>query len=108
MAKANPSLNERIVEFGIDGQHNLTCSPAVVHVQPNWEIVFRSKNGEPFAVQSKGVSPLEQADIPGIHGSPRVRVRGDAEPGVYSFACALYANNRIYMDAACPAVIVDW
>ena len=127
MAQVPPKSNPTVV-LGIEN-NNLTCTPAVLHVTRNANIEFSSQMGEAFAIQAKGVSPLVKADIRSVPSSPidpsspkarasvapisvhrpiTVAVRADVEPGVYSFACALYANEQIYMDAACPAVIVDW
>src|SRR5512143_2309031 len=95
------------VVFGVVN-NNVTCTPAVVHVTLGTVVIFSSATGEPFAVQAKGRSPLTKADFQSA-GSPfSIQVREDARPGVYSLACAVVAHGQVYLDAASPAMIVDW
>jgi len=96
------------VVFGVDSNNNLTCNPAVVHVTKGTQVIFSSATEEPFAVQSKGKSPLIRADFRSGGGPVTISVRDGACPGVYPFACAVVARGHVYLDAACPTMIVDW
>jgi len=108
---------EKKVILGIKNG-NLTCDPAVLHAGRNEAITFESQNGEPFSIQAKGISPLDKADLRSRNASVtrkanivsakvKVNVRERAEPGVYSFACAVYSDEQIYMDASCPSIIIE-
>ena len=101
-------ITEATVVFGVDEHNNLTCNPAVVHVHRNTQVTFSSASREPFAVQSKGKSPLMKADFRSAGGPVTIQVRENATPGVYSFACAVVAHGQVYLDAPSPAMISDW
>jgi hypothetical protein len=85
---------------------DLTCTPAVLHAHAGDAIGFHA-NGKPFAIQSKGVSPLTAAEIRSPGAVANLNVRPDATSGAYSFACAVYADGQIYIDASCPSIIID-
>jgi hypothetical protein len=59
----------------------------------------------PFVIQFKGISPLERSEF--RSGDTRIPVRPDAAPGPYEYAVAVYAEGRVYLDASCPAIIID-
>ena len=85
---------------------DLTCIPTVLHARPGQPIQFES-DGLPFSILSNGLSPLNRVDIRSAGKPEDVSARVDAQPGVYSFACAVFCNGRIYMDAGCPSIIID-
>ena len=86
---------------------DLTISPTVLHVIPGDTIIFKS-NGDAFTVIAKGSSPLNKADIRGIKGEEvEAIVETAAARGAYLFACAVYKDGKIYMDANCPPIIID-
>ncbi|MBN2242513.1 MAG: hypothetical protein JW793_07470 [Acidobacteria bacterium] len=96
----------------------------VVELKPGTGLIvvpvfFTARNGEQFkfvpgagvahfAVQFKGLSPLKKAYF-SSDKPVKVAVREDAEPGSYPYAIAVTdKSGKIYMDAACPGIGVDW
>ncbi len=63
----------------------------------------------PFAIQFVGISPLVEAEIQAVDHTSSVSVRADAQQGTYAYACAVYDSvaNAVYLDAACPAIIIQ-
>jgi hypothetical protein len=73
------------------------------------DTVVWSCNKGPFIIQFLTQTPFAaKTMISG--GSPHkksARVREKAKRGAYKYAVAVYANGRIYLDANCPAIIID-
>jgi len=63
----------------------------------------------PFAIQFRDISPLDEGSSPhpGNRGQMKGTVKKVIAPGTYKYACAVYANGTVYLDAACPAIIID-
>jgi hypothetical protein len=78
---------------------------------------YRAKHGQiltwgsefPFTIQFRDKSPLDEGGNPHHENNKRMHgtVKKNAGPGTYTYACAVYANDRVYLDAACPAIIID-
>jgi|WetSurMetagenome_2_1015567.scaffolds.fasta_scaffold210706_2 hypothetical protein len=78
------------------------------HARRNEEIVWTCKDG-PFAIQFFGISPVESPDAQSVGLSPvKNKVRYNAAGGTYSYACAVCADNQVYLDASCPVIIIDY
>ncbi len=117
-----PSRSVLKIELSLTKQapKELTLTPTVLHVTAQDTVVFHS--AYPFTVLAKGISPLRSSEFRGRNISPtdarRYKippkskfakdgvVRG-AAPGAYAFACAVYDDGQIYMDAGCPPIIID-
>ena len=85
---------------------NMIYSPALLRVRREDEIVWECDS--PFAIQFTGASPCVGADYrSGANQEDKRRVRTDAQPGAYPYACAVYAYSQVYMDAACPVIIIE-
>ncbi|MDM7995537.1 MAG: hypothetical protein QUT30_07630 [Acidobacteriota bacterium] len=63
----------------------------------------------PFAIQFRDISPLDEGRSP--HPADRGQMKGTVKramaPGEYKYACAVYSNGTVYLDAACPAIIIE-
>ncbi len=93
----------------VNGQ--MTYHPALIHALREDTITWTCHNG-PFAIQFPGMSPLQGADFQSDNPSNpslEVAVRANAQSATYSYACAVFDNatQKVYMDAACPAIIID-
>lgn len=91
----------------LDGVFKYT--PLKCHARRGENIVWICDDG-PFAVQFFAISPLETAyaqsgDTNGQVGS---RVLPEALTGTYEYACAVFVNGRVCLDASCPSIIIDW
>ena len=85
---------------------NLKYTPAQLRAWRNDDIDWQC--GYPFAIQFTGASPCVAAGYQsGGPQAARGKVRADAQPGTYPYACAVYANDKVYLDAACPVIIID-
>ncbi len=62
-----------------------------------------------FAIQFFGISPLDVGEIQAFNQTQQVSVRAGAAPGSYTYACAVYddGTKQVYLDAACPAIIIQ-
>ena len=105
--------NKEIV-IGVDSETgDIHYSRSVMHAQKGEEIEWISSNG-PFAVQFTGVSPLNQVGRRAVRNEARglwvVRgeVRTEAAPAAYPYVCAVYTDGRVFVDAGCPEIIIDW
>ncbi len=98
----------RKVVIGIDSTGNLDVTPSALRANKGDAVQFSSAIGTAFAVQFRGMSPLVrsyfQSDKP-----IDVDVHPGAAGGTYPYACAMLGSDgRIYLDSACPAIIIDW
>ncbi len=86
---------------------NIKVNPTTARAGKICKIRFNSSRA--FSIQFKGISPLEQAYIQSNGKEPiDVNVHAAAQPGVYSYVCALYDEGKIHLDSACPSIIIDW
>jgi plastocyanin len=96
------------VTFQIDQKTgDLTCIPTVLHTSPGDVITFETKESHPFTVVSRGISPLEAAEIRS-DGKPTSIKVSHVPMGVYPLACAVcdLGKREIYIDAGCPSIII--
>ncbi|NLV29777.1 MAG: hypothetical protein GXY47_01370 [Acidobacteria bacterium] len=85
----------------------IVFTPSKYRAHPGGSVSWNCAEG-PFAVQFFGVSPLETCDAQSEAGNQASRaVRRDAVAGTYPYACAVFAEGRVYLDANCPAIIID-
>lgn len=79
-----------------------------VHVKQGDTIEWTCDQG-PFAIQFIGRSPFDSANFQFKQGrnQPRQAVRQNAHADLYRYAVAVYANGPLYLDAECPAIIID-
>ena len=82
----------------------LQYHPAVLHVVHGDSIAWSCGSGA-FVIQFTGISPLEGAEF--RPHDPPLPVRMEAASGTYPYAVAVYADGIVYVDAACPIIIVD-
>ncbi len=88
----------------------INYSAALLRAKPGDTIRWWSNQG-PFAIQFAGISPvpfggrrsLAQRDIFELEGI----VRRTAQPGAYRYACALWVDGKVHLDAGCPEIIID-
>ena len=79
-----------------------------VHVKRGETIDWTCNQG-PFAIQFIGQSPFDSTNFQFKQGrtQPSQIVRQNAQDGLYRYGVAVYANDRVYLDAECPAIIID-
>ena len=79
-----------------------------VHVKQGDTIDWTCNQG-PFAIQFIGRSPFDGASFQFRQGrtQPSQTVRQNAQAELSRYAVAVYANDRVYLDAECPAIIID-
>ncbi len=82
----------------------LQYRPAVFHVVRGDLITWTCGSGA-FVIQFTGISPLERSEF--RPNDPPLPVRMEAAPGAYPYAVAVCAEGKVYLDAACPIIIVD-
>ena len=79
------------------------------HVYKGYSVTWKCES--PFAVEFIEEDPLEQTDRrsapKGTSHEVGAKVRGDARPGKYKYACAVFSEEQVYLDAACPVIIID-
>jgi hypothetical protein len=96
-----PDINIRVDANGIEYDNKEYIAKR--GQQLTWACIY------PFTIQFRDVSPLEEGGSP-HHESNRL-MKGNVKKVVakdkYKYACAVYANDRVYLDAACPAIIID-
>jgi hypothetical protein len=86
---------------------NIIYDPPKCRAHRGESIVWECE--QPFAIQFFGVSPVETVDAQSdIHNQARRSVRMETLPASYPYACAVYADNRVYLDASCPVIIIDY
>ncbi len=71
-------------------------------------VKWSCSNG-PFAIQFDAVSPLPLVALQATESTKPQSVWPQAQPGTYSYACSVYdrGTDRVYLDAACPAIIIQ-
>lgn len=74
------------------------------------DVIAWSCDDGPFAIQFLGISPVETAEARSEGRGQVVKrpVRADAEAGTYLYACAVCVGDQVYIDANCPAIIIDY
>jgi hypothetical protein len=86
----------------------LKISPYHLKTQNSDTVIWDCNKG-PFAVQFLERSPFSESTF--ISGRSRhqksAKVRSRARKDSYEYAVAVYWNGRIYLDANCPAIIID-
>mgnify|MGYP000331978997 CR=1 FL=1 len=92
------------VTITVDQFGDITCRPTVIHVIPGDKVFFAADG--PFAIVAKGLSCFGRVDVRGT-SKTEVEIPRGCNPGVYSFACAVFKNGMIYMDACCPDFVYD-
>jgi len=74
-----------------------------------YEIEWRA--GGPFAIQFRSSTPFEDGSFqssPGSSGHEQRRiVSEDAPRGRYEYAVAVSYGEKVYLDANCPAIIIE-
>lgn len=99
-------MAERKIDVTVRGDH-IRYSDDALHATKNDTITWECSEGS-LAIQFLGVSPLHAANLRSAGKNPLpAPVRMDAQPGNYSYACAVCFNDHVYLDAACPAIIID-
>jgi plastocyanin len=101
--RKGPKTVEILVEGG-----RMTYSPSFIRAFSGDQITWICNRG-PFAIQFLGISPFPYTDY---QGSPTQSVRDTIavqQTGTYSYACAVYdpETQEVYMDATCPAIIIQ-
>ena len=83
-------------------------SKKFIHVKQGDTLDWTCNQG-PFAIQFIGKSPFRRANFKFKKGraQPSKTVRQNAEADLYRYAVAIYANEQVYLDAECPAIIID-
>ena len=95
------------IQIEVDAFGNLTFSTHKYHAKRG-DMVTWTCNGNPFTIQFIKISPLEWAS--GRHrdsGALAGTVQSETSKGTYEYACAVCIGGEVYMDAACPAIIID-
>ena len=86
----------------------LSYDPPNCHARKSDEIVWKCSDG-PFAIQFFGISPIQTAEARSLGPKQvRIKVRSNAHAGTYSYACSVYAGEKVYLDASCPVIIIDY
>ena len=105
-------MRNRAVNIGVNlATGAITYSEPVKHAKKKQTIEWASE--DPFAIQFTGDTPVRFQRRRSRHGraSSQHKVTGvvkdNAEPGVYQYACAVFANGTVYLDARCPVIIID-
>ncbi len=83
---------------------NITYEPAVCHVERGDTLLWRA-NGN-VAIQFKGESPIGRFRPGDGACELAAKVRDDAPPGVYHYAVAVAVENKLFLDAGCPTIII--
>ena len=101
----------RKVSIELDAEGILSVQPMILQVKGGITQPVRFVAGSgviSFAVQFKGgLAPLNKAYF--RSGDKGIKVRGDAQPGLYSYAVAVFdEKKKVQMDATCPGIIIDW
>lgn len=86
---------------------NMIYEPALLHVHRSDRITWQCEgSGLPsVAIQFNGISPVT-TPLHQDNGKVWGTVTG-VLAGVYEYACAVSLDGQVYLDACCPAVIVD-
>ena len=79
-----------------------------VHVKRGETIDWTCNQG-PFSIQFIGQSPFDSANFQFKQGrtQPSQTVRLNAQADLYRYALAVYTSEKVYLDAECPAIIID-
>jgi plastocyanin len=96
---------KKTIEIIPGAKGDLSYTPALLHASRGNTIEWTCGNSRPLAIQFTRTSPLIRAEF--HSGDPDLKVRPDAKPGAYRYAVAVFADGKVYLDAACPAIIID-
>ena len=95
------------VTIGIGSNKKLEYSDDALKAKRGQQLTWECEY--PFAIQFRDISPLDEGSSP--HHANRGQMKGTVkkviDTGTYKYACAVYANGTGYLDAACPAIIID-
>jgi hypothetical protein len=95
------------IQIEVDPDGNMKYYPKEFHTKRGKKIIWTCDN-HPFAVQFLNISPLEwtgpQHNNAGVLAGT---VKNNTKFDTYMYACAVYASGQVYLDAACPAIIID-
>lgn len=81
--------------------------PHKCHARRGDIIAWKCADG-PFAIQFFGVSPIDTVEAQSENNEVNKPVRQEIQVASYPYALAVYANNKVYLDASCPAIIIDY
>jgi hypothetical protein len=93
------------------GNANFTYDPGVQRVYGG-DMVRWICNDGPVAILFKEATPCNKMDARSVCGeqpfeSEALEVTNKAAPGHYHYAVAAYVDGKVYLDAACPELIVN-
>jgi len=105
-------MRKKAVNIGVDPATGaITYIKPVTHAKKRETIEWASN--DPFAIQFTGVTPVQfqRRRSRYVRASRKHKltgvVKGTAEEGAYPYACAVFAEGIVYLDARCPVIIID-
>jgi len=88
----------------------ITYSEPKAHVKKHDKIQWESQAG-PFAIQFTGATPIEyqgnHSTVSNGTGGHVLTGQVGGDKGDYLYACSVYADGKVYLDARCPVIIID-
>jgi hypothetical protein len=101
------SIDKPDITIRLNGNGKLEYDKDPFHAKRGQQIAWACVY--PCAIQFRGETPLDEGGSPHPVNNKLMKgtVKKDAKLVAYDYACAVYANDRVYLDAACPAIIID-
>jgi plastocyanin len=99
------------VSIDSQGNANFSYNAGAQRVYVGDTVQWTCSDG-PIAILFKEGTPCDQMDARSANGTGPfftipLNVRTDAQPGHYHYAVAAYVSGQVYLDAACPELIVN-
>ena len=109
MAKSNKDVK---ITIKVSGEGDFTYDPSVKRIKAGESITWVSSQG-PFSISFKDGTPFEQLDFHSELAGKEWRISSGKlgalpGPGHFHYAVAVFSvkDETVYLDAACPEVIV--
>ncbi len=98
-----PDVRIEVIQGG-----KLKYYPEELHRKRGEKILWAC-DSNPFAIQFLDSELLDEGtgSHHGNSGVLRGTVKKDAKHGLQRYACSVYASGQVYLDAKCPAIIID-
>ena len=104
---------DNVITIKVNEHGDFTYDPSVKHVKPGETITWTSTQG-PFAICFKDRTPFDHLNHHAIRGAESNSWAVSSRPmrvtksGHFHYAVAIYADGKVFLDAGCPEIIVNF
>jgi hypothetical protein len=101
-----------LITIKVTDEGDFTYDPSVKNLKPRQTVTWTSTQG-PFSISFKVRTPFGRLSFQSERADDRNEwfvstrgVREDVEPGHFHYAVAVVVDDKVFLDADCPEIIV--